>query len=86
MLSALDKVVVCVRDLDAASATYTSLLGRLPSWRGELTGRGMRHTVFRLANTSLELLSPGGAGELPEWLATRLDEAGELPAAESVCC
>ncbi len=77
MLRALDKVVVCVRDLDAASATYTSLLGRRPSWRGELTGRGMRHTVFRLANTSLELLSPGGAGELPEWLGAWLDGAGE---------
>ena len=48
MLSALDHVVVAVRDLDAATASYERLLGRPPSWRGDHPAHATANTLFRL--------------------------------------
>jgi len=58
----LDHVVIAVRDLDAATADYTLLLGREPSWRGEHPAYGTRNTLFRIDNTYIELLGLGGKG------------------------
>jgi len=79
MLTTLDHIVVAVRDLDAASATYTALLGRAPSWRGEHPGWGTANTLFRLSNTYLELLGVRGAGAMAERIDAHLAEHGEGP-------
>ncbi|MBX3636913.1 MAG: VOC family protein, partial [Rubrivivax sp.] len=73
MLTGLDHVVVAVADLAAASATYARLLGRAPSWQGEHPGWGTANTLFRLANTYVELLAPAGAGMLADTIRAHLD-------------
>ncbi|HVS14765.1 MAG TPA: VOC family protein [Thermoanaerobaculia bacterium] len=55
-LRSLDHLVIRVRDLDAATATYRALLGRAPSWRGEHPQWGTSNVLFRLENTYVELL------------------------------
>ena len=76
----LDHVVIAVRDLDRATADYTALLGRKPSWRGDHPTYGTRNTLFRIDNTYIELLAIGGPGGDARWageLARFLDTAGE---------
>jgi catechol 2,3-dioxygenase-like lactoylglutathione lyase family enzyme len=77
MLHSLDHVIVGVRDLDAATKTYTTLLGRAPSWRGTHPGMGTANTLFRLENMYLELLGPAGEGGSATLLRERLDRDGE---------
>ena len=79
MFSALDHVILAVRDLDVATRRYAALFGRRPSWRGEHPGQGSANTLFRLENTYLELLAPEGAGPVGELLRARLDAEGEGP-------
>ncbi len=67
----LDHAVIAVRDLDAATADYTALLGREPSWRGEHPKYGTKNTLFRIDNTYIELLSLSGGKGDKRW-------AGEL--------
>ncbi len=75
MLTALDHIVVAVRDLTTAHRAYARLLGRASTWRGEHPALGTENALFRLANTYLELLAPAeGAGQ---WLRERLDAEGE---------
>jgi catechol 2,3-dioxygenase-like lactoylglutathione lyase family enzyme len=77
MLKSLDHATLLVRDLETASERYTVLLGRRPSWRGEDPALGSDQVLFRLGNTSLELLSPQSEGSLAEGLRARLEEKGE---------
>lgn len=77
MLQNLDHVIVAVRDLAAAARTYTALLGRGPSWRGEHPALGTVNVLYRLDNTYLELLSPQPEGSLAEGLRAQLEEKGE---------
>jgi len=77
VLTSLDHVVVAVSDLEVATATYRSLLGRAPSWRGTHTKLGTANSLFRLSNTYLELLAPDGSGTLADALRTRLALEGE---------
>lgn len=79
MLTTLDHVVIAVRDLEAASATYGALYGRRPSWRGAHPGWGTANTLFRLANTYVELIAPAGAGRFGEALTAHLEARGEGP-------
>src|SRR5215468_10486275 len=79
MLSSLDHLVIAIRDLDAATATYANLLGRAPSWRGEHPGAGTANTLFRLDRTYAELLSPVGAGALGDAVRAHLERSGEGP-------
>lgn len=72
----LDHVVIGVRDLDQASADYALLLGRGPSWHGEHPKYGTRNTLFRIDNTYVELLAPGGKGRWSDDLR-RFLEKGE---------
>jgi catechol 2,3-dioxygenase-like lactoylglutathione lyase family enzyme len=74
----LDHVVIAVRDLDAATADYTTLLGRNPSWRGDHPKYGTRNSLWRIDNTYVELLAlaPGKgerrwSGELERSLESR---------------
>lgn len=77
MLTALDHVILAVRDLDAASAAYQVLLGLAPSWRGRHPEAGTANVLFRLDNTYLELLSPAGQGPLAGLLGGWLDARGD---------
>jgi catechol 2,3-dioxygenase-like lactoylglutathione lyase family enzyme len=77
MLTALDHVIVAVRDLEAASRTYETLLGLAPSWHGEHPGAGTANVLFRLSNTYVELLAPCGEGPLAGLLRARLESEGE---------
>src|SRR5215470_11823575 len=79
MLTTLDHLVIAVRDLDAATETYTELLGRAPSWHGSHPAWGTANTLFRLSNTYLELLSPVGTGGLADWLRVHIEARGEGP-------
>ncbi|GIS01645.1 MAG: hypothetical protein CM15mP103_01960 [Gammaproteobacteria bacterium] len=45
-----------------ASADYSALLGRAPSWRGAHPDYGTANTLFKLDNTYIELLAPQGEG------------------------
>jgi catechol 2,3-dioxygenase-like lactoylglutathione lyase family enzyme len=77
LLHALDHIVVAVRDLEAAERTYSRLLGRAASWRGEHPALGTRNVLFRLENTYLELLASGADASTP--FARELAAHGEGP-------
>ena len=77
MLQCLDHATLLVRDLEIASRRYAAHLGRRPSWRGEDPASGTAQVLFRLENTSLELLSPQPEGSRAEGLRARLEERGE---------
>jgi len=77
MLQSLDHAIIAVRDLAAAAETYTALLGRLPSWRGEHPALGTGNVLYRLDNTYLELLSPPSEQGPAEGLRAQLEEKRE---------
>jgi catechol 2,3-dioxygenase-like lactoylglutathione lyase family enzyme len=79
MLTSLDHVIVAVHDLDAATRTFGTLLGRRASWRGEHAGAGSANALFRLSGCYLELLAPVGAGRTGDLLRAWLDAHGEGP-------
>ena len=81
VITRLDHVVLAVADLEAATNTYAAMLGRSPSWRGTHEQQGTANTLFRLANTYLELLAPEGSGPLGEFLTQRIKSEGEGPLA-----
>ncbi len=77
MWTCLDHVTVAVRDVDLATGRMARLLGRRPSWRGSHPAEGTANALFRLANTTLELLAPAGPGRLARRLEERLEHQGE---------
>jgi catechol 2,3-dioxygenase-like lactoylglutathione lyase family enzyme len=77
MLCDLDHVLIAVRDLEKATRQAVLLLGAGPSWRGEHPGAGTDNTLFRLDNTTIELLSPSGDGPTGRAVAAWLDARGE---------
>jgi catechol 2,3-dioxygenase-like lactoylglutathione lyase family enzyme len=79
MLTSLDHLVIAVRDLDAATATYGALFGRRPSWRGDHGAWGTANSLFRLPNTYVELLAPVADAPVAAVLRDRLERAGEGP-------
>jgi catechol 2,3-dioxygenase-like lactoylglutathione lyase family enzyme len=54
----LDHVIIGVADLNAASASLTTALGREPSWRGRHPTYGTSNVLYRLESSYLELLAP----------------------------
>src|SRR5262249_19159127 len=79
MLARLDHVIVAVGDLDAAVRATARLFGRSPSWRGEHPGAGSANALFRLENTSLELLAASGEGPVGAAVRRFLAARGEGP-------
>ncbi|MGP8119376.1 MAG: VOC family protein [Xanthobacteraceae bacterium] len=74
-ISSLDHVTVLTRDLSRAVDDATALLGRKVSWRSG--GEGVSTAIFTLANTSLEIVAPDGAGAQGDRVRAALDQRGE---------
>jgi catechol 2,3-dioxygenase-like lactoylglutathione lyase family enzyme len=76
-VTAVDRLTLAVRDLDASEAIYTRLLGREPSWRRTNRTGGTDHVVYRLDNMAIELIAHIGSGVWGEQIQTFLDARGE---------
>ncbi|MGH6690976.1 MAG: VOC family protein, partial [Gammaproteobacteria bacterium] len=77
MIQGLDHVSVLVRDLGEATRAWSAILGRSPSFRGDHEDLGACNALFRLRNTSLELVTPTRETTYSSWLRKRLDREGE---------
>src|ERR1700759_1328883 len=77
MITALDHVVLAVRDFEAAVAGYEALLGRAA--RRTAPANGAVRAWFRLNNTALEVIAPAGEGVAGYRVRSRLDAFGEGP-------
>lgn len=74
-ITSLDHVTVLTRDLPRAIDDTRLLLGREVSWRSR--GDGVATVIFTLANTSLEIVAPDGAGAQGDRVRAALEERGE---------
>tara|TARA_R110000868_G_scaffold91679_13_gene254107 strand:+ start:4236 stop:5135 length:900 start_codon:yes stop_codon:yes gene_type:complete len=77
VVTAVDRIVLAVRDLDEAEAAYTRLLGRSPSWRRRDKAGGTAHVYYYLDNIGIELTATKGPGVWGQHLDAFLDEHGE---------
>jgi catechol 2,3-dioxygenase-like lactoylglutathione lyase family enzyme len=75
MINALDHIALVVRDLPAATARYTALLGCAPNWRGH--DAGAENVWFELDNMALDIVSPTGPGAGGDMFRAHLDRLGE---------
>jgi methylmalonyl-CoA epimerase len=74
MFKGVDHVVIAIKDLDAAVATYESIYGTSVSERREAPEAGMKMAFFRFDDSYVELVSNTG-DEGP--IARRLASLGE---------
>ena len=77
IVTAVDRIIIAVRNLDKAEAAYTRLLGRNPSWRRRDRAGSTEHVYYYLDNMGIELVSPVGTGVWGQHLTAFLDEHGE---------
>jgi catechol 2,3-dioxygenase-like lactoylglutathione lyase family enzyme len=77
MTTTIDHLIIAVRDLASATANYSLLLGRSPSWRGAHPDYGTANTLFKLDNTYIELLAPEGEGLAADIVNGILDKKGD---------
>lgn len=75
MITGLDHLVLVCPEITSGVAVYERLLGRKADWRADLAGGGAS-ALFRLGNTSLELLAPAGEGPLAQRLAEIIEADG----------
>ncbi|PKP81287.1 MAG: glyoxalase [Alphaproteobacteria bacterium HGW-Alphaproteobacteria-18] len=75
MITGLDHLVLVCPEINSGVAVYEKLLGRKADWRADVEGGGAS-ALFRLGNTSLELLAPAGDGPLAQRLADIIDADG----------
>lgn len=73
----IEHVTIAVDDVATSGPTMARLLGCAPSWEGVQPADGTAGLLFRLANTSVELLAPEGDGPLGDRLRERIAERGE---------
>ena len=73
MITGLDHFVLVCPEIEAATAVYESLLGRPADWRASADGAAT--AIFRLENTSLELMAPDGEGPVPQPAPTAVQPA-----------
>jgi len=76
LVDGIDRIMIGVRDVAEAERIYTRMLGRSPSWR--YRDGGTERVIYRLGNTSVDLLSSSETGA--PWgslLSSQLDKAGE---------
>ena len=77
MTTTIDHLIIAVQDLASATANYSLLLGRSPSWRGAHPDYGTANTLFKLDNTYIELLAPEGEGLAADIVNGILDKKGD---------
>ena len=77
MTTTIDHIIIAVSDLAEASAEYSVLLGREPSWRGAHPDYGTANTLFKLDNTYIELLAPQGEGMAADIVNSILEKKGD---------
>lgn len=75
IVTGLDHIVLVVPELGAGEAAYASLLGRPADWRAHAEG-GAASAIFRVANTSLELMAPAGDGPVADRLREIIETDG----------
>ena len=80
IITAIDHIPIVVADVDAAVATYSTLLGRAPNWEGRL-GPSVRHAWFQLPNLALDIIGADADGPDAAVIRSRLAKHGEGPAA-----
>ena len=76
MPTTIDHIMITVPDLASATADYSKLLGRSPSWRGAHPDYGTANTLFKLENTYIELLAAQGEGMAANIVNANLDKRG----------
>ena len=74
MISGLDHFVLVCPDIAMGTAIYERLLGRSVDWRA--SSGGAATALFRLGNTSLELMAPDGEGTVADRLREIISEEG----------
>jgi catechol 2,3-dioxygenase-like lactoylglutathione lyase family enzyme len=75
VITGLDHIVLLARDIAPAVSAYETLLGQRVAWRTH--GDGVETAIFTLANMSLEIMAPSGAGATADRVRARLDQQGE---------
>jgi catechol 2,3-dioxygenase-like lactoylglutathione lyase family enzyme len=75
MITGLDHIALAVRNLEAATAGYRTLLGREPNWIGG--DGGARHAWFQLENMALDVIAPAGEGAFGDTMRRHLEGHGE---------
>ncbi len=77
VVTAVDRIVLAVRDLEKTEAAYTRMLGRAPSWRRRDKAGGTAHVYYYLDNIGIELTASKGTGVWGQHLDAFLEEHGE---------
>ena len=77
MISAIDHLIIAVKDLDQATADYEKILGVTPCWKGFHKDLGTRNTLFNFENTYLELLAPHKDGPGSDFINSLINEKGD---------
>ena len=77
MISALDHLIIAVKNLDEAESDYKKIFGINPVWRGNHKALGTANSIFNLNNTYLELLAENGDGLGADLIKQTLEEKGE---------
>ena len=76
MPTSIDHIIITVPDLASATADYSQLLGRSPSWRGAHPDYGTANTLFKLENAYIELLAVQGEGMAADIVTANLESRG----------
>lgn len=75
IVTGLDHFVLVVPEISSGAAVYAALLGRPADWRPSGEG-GAATAIFRVANTSLELMAPEGDGPVADRLREIIEVEG----------
>jgi len=75
VITGLDHVALCVRDLDPVIEGYRKMLGVEPNWIGG--DGGARHAWFQFPNMALDVISPHGEGAFGDRMRAHLESRGE---------
>jgi catechol 2,3-dioxygenase-like lactoylglutathione lyase family enzyme len=75
VILAIDHVAIMVRDLDATVASYETIFGRAPNWRGVMPGA--RHAWFQFSGMALDIIGADGTGIEADAARGQIDKFGE---------
>lgn len=77
LVTAVDRIVIAVKDIDESETAYTRMFGRQPSWRRRDRAGGTEHVYYYLNNIGVELAATKGDGVWGQQIETFLAEHGE---------